>query len=70
MKKDIHPENFEVKVRCVCGNNFTTTSTSQRIEPNICSNCHPFYTGAQKFVDTAGRIDRFQQRYSNAPKRK
>lgn len=63
MKKDIHPELFEVKAHCVCGNSFQTTSTQKEISVDICSACHPFCTGTQKFVDTAGRIERFQQRY-------
>ena len=70
MKKDIHPQIFEVVARCVCGNSFQTISTSQRIETDICSNCHPFFTGAQKFVDTAGRIEKFQQRYESKSKKK
>ena len=65
MKKDIHPETFEITARCVCGYSFRTASTNQRIEVDICSQCHPFFTGSQKFVDTAGRIERFNQRYAN-----
>lgn len=64
MKKDIHPETFEVTARCVCGSSFQTSSTNQRIEVDICSQCHPFFTGSQKFVDTAGRIERFNKRYA------
>lgn len=63
MKKDLHPEIFDVKARCVCGNSFDTISTKNEIAVDICSACHPFFTGTQKFVDTAGRIERFQQRY-------
>lgn len=63
MKKDIHPEVFKVTAKCVCGNSFETTSTNKEISVDICSACHPFCTGTQKFVDTAGRIERFQQRY-------
>ena len=63
MKKDIHPQVFDVTARCVCGNAFQTTSTEQGIDIDICSQCHPFFTGAQKFIDTAGRIERFQRRY-------
>ena len=66
MKKDIHPEVFEVKAHCVCGNSFQTTSTEKEISVDICSACHPFCTGTQKFVDTAGRIERFQQRYKKS----
>ena len=64
MKKDIHPKVFEVKAHCVCGNTFETTSTKKELEMDICAVCHPFFTGKQKFVDTAGRIERFQQRYA------
>ena len=63
MKKDIHPKTFEVDARCVCGNSFKTTSTKEEMSVDICSACHPFFTGTQKFVDTAGRIERFQLRY-------
>ena len=66
MKPDIHPEYNEVTVRCVCGNSFTTRSTSPKIELEICSECHPFYTGKQKLVDTAGRVERFRRRYAKA----
>ena len=63
MKKDIHP-NYEVaKVKCACGNAFETRSTKKEIEVEICSNCHPFYTGKQKLVDTAGRIEKFRKKY-------
>lgn len=64
MKKDIHPEIQDVVARCACGNSFQTISTQKRIEVDICSSCHPFYTGQQKFVDTAGRIEKFQARYA------
>lgn len=73
MKSDIHPEYHEVTVRCVCGNTFTTRSTSEAIELEICSSCHPYYTGKQKLVDTAGRVERFRRRYAQAeekPKKK
>ena len=70
MKKDIHPECHKVTVRCVCGNSFETTSTTQRIDADICSACHPFFTGTQKFVDTAGRIEKFQRRYATKTKAK
>jgi large subunit ribosomal protein L31 len=66
MKPDIHPEYHEVTVTCVCGNSFTTRSTAEKIELEICSNCHPFYTGKQKLVDTAGRVERFRRRYAQA----
>jgi large subunit ribosomal protein L31 len=62
MKTDIHPEYVEAHVRCTCGNEFTTRSTKSEIHVEICSNCHPFYTGRQKLVDTGGRVERFQRR--------
>ena len=64
MKKEIHPEYFETKVRCACGNEFVTGSTVQEINIAICSECHPFYTGKQKFVDSAGRIEKFNKKYN------
>jgi large subunit ribosomal protein L31 len=70
MKKDIHPELHEVTARCVCGNSFQTTSTEKELSVDICASCHPFFTGTQKFVDTAGRIERFQQRYTKTEKKK
>ena len=63
MKADIHPEYVECTVTCGCGNSFTTRSTTDKINVEICSACHPFYTGQQKFVDTAGRIEKFMRRY-------
>ena len=62
MKTDIHPEYVEAHVRCTCGNEFTTRSTTPEIRVEICSNCHPFYTGKQKLVDTGGRVERFKRR--------
>lgn len=63
MKKDIHPPYFnEAKVTCVCGNSFTVGSTLKELKVEICSQCHPFYTGKQKLVDTARRIEKFQER--------
>ncbi|MDX1584391.1 MAG: 50S ribosomal protein L31 [Thermoanaerobaculia bacterium] len=64
MKPDIHPEYQEVKVHCACGNEFTTRSTKEELRLEICSECHPFFTGRQKLVDTAGRVDRFNRRYA------
>ena len=64
MKKGIHPKYEKVVVRCGCGNTFETRSTVTEVHAEICSACHPFYTGKQKFVDTAGRIERFQKKYS------
>jgi large subunit ribosomal protein L31 len=64
MKPDIHPAYGEIKVTCSCGNTFTTRSTAGRdLHLEVCSSCHPFYTGKQKLVDTAGRVDKFRQKY-------
>jgi len=63
MKKDIHPSYKEIVVRCVCGAEYPTRSTKQDIRVEICSNCHPFFTGKQKFVDSGGRIEKFTRRY-------
>ena len=62
MKADIHPKYQEAEIRCACGNTIKTRSTRATIVVGICNVCHPFYTGQQKFVDTAGRVDKFQQR--------
>ncbi|MCX5921782.1 MAG: 50S ribosomal protein L31 [Candidatus Dependentiae bacterium] len=64
MKKGIHPELHQINARCACGNSFPTTSTETELRVTLCSNCHPFYTGAQKFIDTAGRIEKFQKKFS------
>jgi large subunit ribosomal protein L31 len=65
MKPGIHPEYHDIKVHCACGNNFTTRSTRKSdLNVEICSECHPFFTGKQKLVDTAGRVDRFNKRYA------
>jgi len=69
MKKDIHPEVFDVVARCVCGNAVQTISTSKDLSVDICANCHPFSTGQQKFIDTAGRSEKFQQRYETKNKK-
>ena len=63
MKADIHPEYVTCKVHCACGNTFETRSTKSAINVEICSACHPFYTGKQKFVDSEGRVDRFNRKY-------
>jgi large subunit ribosomal protein L31 len=62
MKTDIHPKYVDAEIRCACGNVIKTRSTKPVIIVGICNVCHPFYTGQQKFVDTAGRVDKFQQR--------
>ena len=66
MKKDIHPAYVETQVTCTCGNTFTTrsTATGGMMHADVCSNCHPFYTGKQKILDTGGRVARFQARYA------
>ena len=65
MKENIHPHYHEIKVTCSCGNAFNTRSTINKdiLNIEICSNCHPFYTGKQKIVDTAGRVEKFQKKY-------
>ncbi len=75
MKTDLHPEYTDVTVRCACGNSFTTRSTKGGdVQVDICSACHPFYTGRQKFVDAAGRVEKFQRKfggnYFNKPGKK
>lgn len=68
MKKDTHPQYYQAAVRCACGNTFVVGSTKKELEVEICSACHPFYTGGSKIVDTAGRVERFKARL--AKKRK
>ncbi len=63
MKQGIHPDYVECEVTCGCGNSFATRSTQPKLTVDICSVCHPFYTGKQKFVDTAGRVEKFMRRY-------
>ena len=66
MKQGIHPEYSTATVKCSCGNSFVTRSTRREIHVEICSACHPFYTGKQKLVDTGGRVERFQRRLEKA----
>lgn len=63
MKKSLHPEINYITARCTCGNEFNTTSTAKEIKVTLCSKCHPFFTGEQKHVDTAGRIEKFNTKY-------
>ena len=63
MKKGIHPDYIEATVHCACGNTFTTRSTKKELRVEVCSRCHPFFTGEQRIVDTAGRVERFKRRY-------
>ena len=69
MKKNIHPDYVDTVVTCTCGNTFTTRSTSKsgQIHADVCSACHPFYTGKQKILDTGGRVARFEKRYGKRP---
>lgn len=64
MKADIHPEYVVATVRCSCGNEFQTRSTKPELHVEVCSECHPFYTGKQKLMDQGGRVERFQRRYA------
>jgi large subunit ribosomal protein L31 len=63
MKADIHPNYIDATVKCSCGNTFTTKSTKDELSVELCNECHPFYTGKQKLVDTGGRVERFERRY-------
>lgn len=67
MKADIHPAYETVEVHCACGSSFTTRSTDAELKVEICSACHPYFTGKQKLVDSAGRVERFQKRYGKKP---
>ena len=64
MKEGIHPAYHDVVVTCTCGNSFTTRSTKKELKVDICSSCHPFYTGKLKYIDTAGRIEKFQSKFA------
>ena len=64
MKKDIHPAYETTKVTCACGNTFETRSNKQEIRVDICSECHPFFTGSEKIVDSTGRVDKFKKKYA------
>lgn len=65
MKSGIHPNYVNTSVTCACGNTFNTRSTEKELRVEICSNCHPFYTGQQKILDIAGRVERFKTKYAN-----
>jgi len=70
MKKDIHPKYFpKAQVKCACGNTFTVGSTKEFLEVEICSACHPFYTGKEKIIDTLGRVQKFRKRLEKAKKK-
>jgi large subunit ribosomal protein L31 len=68
MKEGIHPEYKEIQMRCACGNEFTAGSTAASVKVEICSQCHPFFTGKQKLVDSAGRVERFYKKYAHIDK--
>jgi len=70
MKKDLHPDYAESTITCACGNEITTRSTKDQIAVEICSQCHPFFTGKQKLVDTAGRVEKFKRKYANVVPKK
>ena len=69
MRKDIHPKYENAKIVCLCGNVIETKSTQAEIHVEICSSCHPFFTGKQKLIDTAGRVERFQRKYGDYRKK-
>jgi large subunit ribosomal protein L31 len=69
MKAGIHPDYKEATVTCGCGNSWTTRSTKERLHVDVCSACHPYFTGEQRLVDTAGQVERFQRRLQQAKKR-
>ena len=69
MKSGIHPEYYQAKVQCACGNEFEIGSTVKEIKVEICSKCHPFFTGKQKLVDSAGRVERFKRKYAKFEKK-
>ena len=69
MKQNRHPEIHELTARCACGNSFDTISTKSDMNVPICGNCHPFYTGEQKMLDTAGRIEKFNKRFQKGAKK-
>ena len=70
MKKDIHPTVYKAHLICACGNEIEAFSTKgEKVQVEICSNCHPFYTGHAKYIDTEGRVDRFRKRYATAAKK-
>jgi large subunit ribosomal protein L31 len=68
MKQGIHPKYFDCQVSCACGNKFITGSTMEKIDVEVCSKCHPFFTGQQKFVDIKGRIDKFNEKTAQGKK--
>jgi len=69
LKTGIHPKYVESTVSCACGNTWTTRSTKETVHLDVCSRCHPYFTGEQRIVDTAGRVERFRKRYENTKRR-
>ena len=69
MKKDIHPDYKKTTIKCACGNEIETSSLEDGLKIEICSACHPFFTGTQKIIDTEGRVEKFKKRYANATKK-
>jgi len=69
MKKAIHPEMHEVTITCACGQSYSVHSVSKKVQVDVCAACHPFFTGQQKFVDRAGRIEKFQRRFGTNSKK-
>lgn len=67
MKPNLHPMYHTIAAQCACGHTFETRSTSEKIHVEVCSQCHPFFTGKQRLLDTAGRVDRFRRKYSSEP---
>jgi large subunit ribosomal protein L31 len=67
MKADLHPNYRKLMVQCACGNQFETRSTATSIHVEVCAQCHPYFTGKQRLVDTAGRVDRFRRKYQSEP---
>jgi large subunit ribosomal protein L31 len=70
MKEKIHPQYVEATIVCACGNTWKTRSTKENVHLDICSRCHPYFTGEQRIVDTAGRVERFRKRYENVGQRR
>jgi len=66
MKTDIHPKTFDCQITCACGNSFEAKATTEKLHVDICSACHPFFTGKQKYVDTAGRVEKFQRKFGGS----
>lgn len=70
MKKGIHPKYYKAKVKCACGNTFETGSTKKEIKVEICSSCHPFFTGKQKIIDSTGKVEAFRKKYGDVLERR